>query len=545
MRKNKNNKKEKKHSNYRTIDIIKTNKKDEKKTDITQPRVIGIIKTEDKETNNFKENSDNQNSSKEKYLDDEIRIDEGETIQDTLNGERNYFNSKHNQKDNKKSLFLIKSKGRKRIAIQEYIEYILKHEVIISLNEELYKDDSDRGFYKKLNQHDFGVMLYQYIEEEHKRLIVDYDIGAMYRIMKIQPKIQVSLDKLDSNNMLINCENCLVDLERNEIHKHSFNAFRFNCINAKFIKELTKEEFKSSCFNKFLNSITNKDKELKKLIQEIFGYSISSINKAKKFFIFYGVPNSGKSTILDILNYIVGEENCSHIQLQKLVDDKYCAELFGKLLNTYNELPDEGLSDLGQIKALVSENDKVTARRLYNAPFSFKNKSTLIFATNNLPEIKMNLCKDNSALFKRLIIVPFLNSIPENEQDKQLFEKLTEEKNLIFRWSLEGINRLLNNDFIFSDCKISSQYLKEYITEEDLIGSFINENMRYKENGYTFWDEIKVKFKLYAKANEKSLVSAKEEKFLKKSIENNFGIKVRKLHRGNYNKLGFDNIKFI
>lgn len=457
--------------------------------------------------------------------------------------ERCNYNSEVMKKEKlSKDSFLIKSKNRKRIVTQQYVDYILEKERLICFSQELYKYDRHRGYYRLLNQHDFGVLIYQYMKQEHKRLIVDYDIGAIYRIMKIQPEIQVDINDIDSNDMLINCKNCVIDLDGKKINEHNPNKILFNSINAKYISGFKQEEFKSSNFNKFINNITNKNKELKNLLQEIFGYSISSMNNAKKFFIFNGVSNSGKSTIIDVLNYIVGEENCSHIPLQKLIEDKYCAELFGKLLNTYNELPDEGLRDLAQIKGLVSDNDKVTARRLYGAPFSFKNRSTLIFATNNLPEIKTKLYQDNSALFKRLIIVPFLISVPEEEQDKDLFKKLVEEKELIFYWSLIGLNRFINNDFRFSYCEISNKFLNEYMEEENLIGSFISDNISYEQDVYVFWDEIKAKFKLFAKENGKSFIVAKEIKFLKKCIENKFGVVAKKLHRGSYNKLGFNNI---
>lgn len=454
-------------------------------------------------------------------------------------------NKQINNEKTSKDPFLIKSKNRKRIATQQYIEYLLSEEKIICLNEELYKYDDNKGYYKLLNEHEFGVLLYSYIMKEHKRFIVDYDIRAMYRLMKIQPKIQLSNDDIDNNDMLINCNNCVVNLNKNKLYSHSYRRVLFNCINANLIEPFDNKEFKNSVFNGFLNNITSGDKELKKLIQEIFGYSFSSINSAKKFFIFYGVPNSGKSTLIDILNYIVGEENCSHIPLQKLTDDKYCAELFGKLLNTYSELPDEGLKDLGKIKGLVSSNDKITARKLFNAPFSFKNKCTLIFACNNLPEINTKLYQDNSALFKRLIIVPFLNSIEEENQDKYLFEKLVEEKDLIFNWGLKGLTRLIDNNFIFSDCEISSEFLNKYMEEEDLISSFIDKRLAYKQGEYEFWDKIKEQFRIFAKENDKGFITAKELKFLKKCIEIKLRTTAKRIHRDNNNKLGFNNIKCI
>lgn len=440
-----------------------------------------------------------------------------------------------------KDSFLIKSKNRSRIVVQEYVDYLLENERIICFNEELYKYDNCKGYYKILNQHDFGVLIYQYMKPEHRRLIVDYDIGAMYRIMKIQPEIQVNMEEIDSNDMLINCNNCVFNLEDGKAYEHSPNRIFFNSINASFNKDIKLDEFEKSRFNKFINKMTNKNEELKMLIQEIFGYSISSMNNAKKFFLFYGVPNSGKSTILDILNHIVGEENCSHIPLQKLVDDKYCAELFGKLLNTYNELSDDALKDLAQIKGLVSSNDKITARKLYNAPFSFKNKSTLIFACNNLPEVETKLYQDNSAIFKRMIIVPFLLSISEEKQDKNLFEKLVRESDIIFLWSLMGAKRFVENGFNFSECELSNKFLKDYMEEEDLIGAFIKK-IQYRQEEYVFWDEIKMKFKEFAKENGRSFITAKELKFLKSCIEKRFEVIAKKVHRGNQNKLGFNNI---
>lgn len=526
------------------IKIVKVSRKKDKEI-----KMVKVSRREDKKTNVLKEtNIKNKKGDKKKksYVNKKSieNIKESNRFSYLENKEQSDYEVKQNKKT-LKDPFLIKSKNRKRIATQQYIEYLLSKEKIICLNEELYKYDDNKGYYKLLNEHEFGVLLYSYIMKEHKRFIVDYDIRAMYRLMKIQPKIQLSNDDIDNNDMLINCNNCVVNLNENKLYSHSYKRVLFNCINANLIKPFYNKEFKNSVFNGFLNNLTSGDKELERLIQEIFGYSFSSINSAKKFFIFYGVPNSGKSTLIDILNYIVGEENCSHIPLQKLTEDKYCAELFGKLLNTYSELPDEGLRDLGKIKGLVSSNDKITARKLFNAPFSFKNKCTLIFACNNLPEINTKLYQDNSALFKRLIIVPFLNSIEEENQDKYLFEKLAEEKDLIFNWGIKGLRRLIDNNFIFSDCKISSKFLNKYMEEEDLISSFIDKKLAYKEGEYEFWDKIKEQFRIFAKENEKGFITAKELKFLKKCIEIKLMTKAKRIHRDNNNKLGFNNIKCI
>ena len=81
--------------------------------------------------------------------------------------------------------------------------------------------------------------------------------------------------------------------------------------------------------------------------------------------------------------------------------------------------------------------------------------------------------------------------------------------------------------------------------EEDLISSFIDKKLAYKEGEYEFWDKIKEQFRIFAKENEKGFITAKELKFLKKCIEIKLMTTAKRIHRDNNNKLGFNNIKCI
>lgn len=480
---------------------------------------------EENDYNYFEEEDDSYFEEEEKEEHNYLK-DEGESID-----------------DDKNKKFTITSKNRKRLIVTNFADQIIKNNKIIYMNDSLYLYNKELGYYQKLSIHEWEVFINKSIPQVSRKFLVTHDITSIYKFIKISSAIQLESEEFN-NERYINCINGVLDLKSFKKLDHSEELKFFNCLNVK-LKSCKPQKFYKSNFYKFIKNVTGGDEELIKLIQEITGYSLSNYNNAKKFFVFYGVSNSGKSVYLDLLEYMIREENVSHIPLQKLEEEKYSAELFGKLLNTYSELPDDKINDLGQIKALVSKSDKITARKLYGDPFSFKNKATLIFATNNLPEIKTKLYQDTTAFFNRLIIVPFLHSVPEDEQDKFLINKLIKEKNYVFAWAMEGLKRYIENGFCFSKCNVSSQYLNSYLNEQNLVDTFISEKIIYDNNKYEFWESIKNKFQDFAKENGKSIVNYKEFNYLKNRIENKLQVEYKKIHRDNKNKWGFKGIYIV
>ncbi len=83
----------------------------------------------------------------------------------------------------------------------------------------------------------------------------------------------------------------------------------------------------------------------------------------KKWFIFFvGKPNSGKSTLLDLITEIVGKKYTSAVPLHKLHERFAVANLFGKKkLNVSGELNDSEIKDNSMIKILTGGGDEVAA----------------------------------------------------------------------------------------------------------------------------------------------------------------------------------------
>jgi putative DNA primase/helicase len=208
------------------------------------------------------------------------------------------------------------------------------------------------------------------------------------------------------------------------------------------------------------------------LIQEIFGYLLIPVNKAQKSFVFVGAPNAGKSTLLSVAQEtLLGSENVSSIPWQGLADRFNKAELFGKLANIFADLPSKAIDDGGMFKALTGE-DSITAERKNKDPFSFRPYARLLFSCNEIPK---NYADRTDGFYRRLIIVRFDKSVPAERRDPNLREKIAAERDGILTWALEGLRRLIANNYLFAETDRTRDEVTRYRIESNSVLAFVDE----------------------------------------------------------------------
>lgn len=116
-----------------------------------------------------------------------------------------------------------------------------------------------------------------------------------------------------------------------------------------------------------------------------------------------------------------------------------------------------------------------------------------MFNCNELPREVEN----TDAFFRRFLVIPFQVTIPTNEQDPQLAQKIiASELSGIFNWVLAGLQRLLQNRK-FSESNIVQKQVAEYKKESNSVAMFLEERgyqrsiTEYKAVGEVY-DEYKV-----------------------------------------------------
>lgn len=110
-------------------------------------------------------------------------------------------------------------------------------------------------------------------------------------------------------------------------------------------------------------------------------------DRQRKAVFLWGPTRSGKSTLIRLVEAIVGHDARSAVTLHDLSDSRFAAaDLFGKVLNTANELSAAHVDDLATFKA-VTGDDPIRAERKYGQPFTFRNRALFVFAANEIPTV--------------------------------------------------------------------------------------------------------------------------------------------------------------
>lgn len=226
-------------------------------------------------------------------------------------------------------------------------------------------------------------------------------------------------------------------------------------------------------FDKYLNRVLP-DKDCRKVLAEYMGYIFINTLKLEKALILYGSGANGKSVFFEIVNAILGDENICSYSLQNLTkyDSYQRAELSNKLLNYASEI--NGKLETSIFKQLVS-GEPVEARQIYGKPFTMREYGKLMFNCNELPKE----VEQTNAFFRRFLIIPFNQTIPESEQDPELAKKIiASELSGVFNWLLDGLRRLLSQKK-FTQSEIVRNQIEAYRRESDSVAMFM------EEEGYT------------------------------------------------------------
>lgn len=280
------------------------------------------------------------------------------------------------------------------------------------------------------------------IDSEVKRpiLLVLGEEASASRINGIVDLIKIKYaskpDSFERQSPLICLNNCTLNPVTGEAQTHSPDHRLTNKLAIPYDREA-----KCPLWLQTLNGVFKPDDdsiEKIQLLQEYIGYCLIPDTRFQKFLWLVGSGGNGKSLILAIVTALVGKQNISYAQIERLQEKFVRAELQGKLVNISSEMSAQATVADGYLKQITA-GDTIEAERKNERPFSFKPYCRLIGATNVLPR----LLDHSDGFFRRAMILRFNRQFTEAEQDTQLEKKLMGELPGILNWAVEGLQRLL------------------------------------------------------------------------------------------------------
>lgn len=205
-------------------------------------------------------------------------------------------------------------------------------------------------------------------------------------------------------------------------------------------------------------------------LQEFMGYCLIPSNRGQKMLLIIGKGGEGKSRIGRILKRIFGH-NMNSGSLQKLETDKFArADQEGKLLYLDDDMKTEALPSTNVIKAIVTAEDEMDLEK--------KNKQSyqgllvcriLAFGNGTLK----SLFDRSQGFYRRQIILETKDVPPDRINDPYLADKMMEEVEGIVLWCIEGLERLIRNDYQFTISNKSQLLMNEMQEDDDNIISFL------------------------------------------------------------------------
>ncbi len=351
-----------------------------------------------------------------------------------------------------KESFYIKNK----LQYEKLAKFLIDNENIVKINDQLhiYKD----GYYSD-NLLDIEKIMLKYIQNSTKT-----PRGEVLRYLEL-----LCTNKKLANPKYIVFNNGVFDLETKELLEYSPKYIIKNKIPHNY-----NPAAKHELLDKTLNKICCNDKKLRCVIEEMIGYTLLRRNELGKSFILTGDGSNGKSTLLDLINELLGEDNISSVALKELSDRFKTFQLDGKLANIGDDISNEYIPDNSTFKKLVT-GEKVNVERKGKDPYDFRNYSKLIFSANELPRIN----DLSGGLKRRLVFIPFNAKFSKRDEDYDPFikDKITTAAALeyLLKIAIDGLYRILNNNSI-TYSKACDQVWDEYEAINNPVVSFIDDH---------------------------------------------------------------------
>jgi len=347
-------------------------------------------------------------------------------------------------------------------------ETILTTYSLIFTSNIIYLYNEDEGIYKPIEEEGMKRII-QYIADKVEVKINEADRNEI--LNNIKAKVYIADVKTDEEiSNLIPFKNGYFNIKENKFHRYTPAKIFFSKLNTDY-NENTKEP---TVFLKFLNDITQGNEKKKNLILDMMTYTLYRANPYEKMFVLVGSGANGKSTLLKLIEDILGKENISSRTLHDLAENRFAtADLEGKFANLVYELKSQDIKEFDKVKALVS-GDTVTAERKFAPSFMFRNFAKLIFATNVIPTI----LDETDAVYRRIVLIEFNAKFEGERRDPFMLEKLLREKEGIVKLLMQRLSTVIQKGFEYENDieKIRDRYNLYATSWEKFIDEYIEGN---------------------------------------------------------------------
>ncbi len=379
----------------------------------------------------------------------------------------------------------------KKVGIREICEAAAEYLQLIRVDGKLYYRTGT--YFPKLDSDTLGKLLFKHLPEEF--------VGALYNA-----SIEKVFKKLEATNLVegwsmeeIRTEfSDYVALE-NGYYNVSTGDF-YSYFGADFAKDLSVDDSlkgpiigadrriicltgicasyqerpeATPTFDAFIDQMSDGDERRRERFLDFLAVILMTGKKAKKFYVLGVAPDSGKSTIANLLEAFFPLGSISRMDIHDLGRNFALAAVAESPINISMDLTAEPLKAraVSNIKLLTGER-RIQVEEKFKQPRVTNCCGKLVFGTNH----PLVLLSPDPALFNRLEVIPVTRQIPVEEQNPNLQAQLLAEIDGIVSKLLQRTMRLCERNLELTPCPLATQMKREWMeSREDLATAFVKE----------------------------------------------------------------------
>lgn len=271
--------------------------------------------------------------------------------------------------------------------------------------------------------------------------------------------------------MLLSVQNGTIELKT-----QTFRAFR----REDYISKIAPVTFdaKATCpkFEQFVNFTFDYNQDTIHFIRKALGYCLSGDIGETCFFICHGVGANGKTTLVELLGLVLGDDFTEPADYRTFTVTKggfdpntYDLETFrGKRLVTASEPPKSSPLNEAMLKYLTG-GDRVKGRMIYKRPVKFVPECKLWLLTN----YQHGLTGTGHAIERRIRYIPFTQIVPEKMKIKNFHQELYKDEGPgILNWLLLGVRDWIAEGV--GTCDAVAEATAVFIESQDLTQGFFD-----------------------------------------------------------------------
>jgi putative DNA primase/helicase len=293
-------------------------------------------------------------------------------------------------------------------------------------------------------------------------------VSAIEKLAKSDRRLAATADQWDAANYLLNTPAGVADLHTGELRPHRAEDY---------LTKTTAAGPDPACpmplWTAFLSRVTGGDAALVAFLRRALGYALTGDTREHGLFFCYGTGANGKSVLTSTMAGILGDYHTTAPIETFLASTQErhptdLAGLRGARLVTAVETEEGRRWAESKLKTLTG-GDKMAARFMRQDFFEFLPQFKLWIAGNHKPRLR----SVDEAIKRRFHLVPFTVTIPPQERDQHLGEKLKAEWPGILHWLIGGCRAWQQQGLAAPPAVTDAT--ENYLQAEDTLGAWVEE----------------------------------------------------------------------